>query len=248
MTTSARQILLSLGGLLFCLAAFEATNADLLFQSLFFDAADQHWIWSRTEPVSRFLLYDGIKILLIAFALSLGACLLLARYSALLRKYSRGMRIVLLSMILVPACIGAGKIVTNVPCPRDIASFGGEVAHTGLVRTLFSSPHPASRYRCFPAGHASGGFALLSLFFLFQSARNRKRALYVGLCIGWTMGLYKIAIGDHFLSHTLVTMIIAWLITNLLVVADGRICHALANPKRRHSRDNWRFASRRGRG
>jgi membrane-associated PAP2 superfamily phosphatase len=70
---------------------------------------------------------------------------------------------------------------------------------------------------CWPAGHASGGFALLSLFFLFKSRRNKIFALIFGLSVGWMMGLYKMLIGDHFLSHTIITMILAWLI--ILVIA-----------------------------
>jgi membrane-associated PAP2 superfamily phosphatase len=52
----------------------------------------------------------------------------------------------------------------------------------------------------------------MSLFFLFHSARNRKRALLFGITTGWLMGTYKMLIGDHFLSHTIVTMLLAWLI------------------------------------
>jgi membrane-associated PAP2 superfamily phosphatase len=62
------------------------------------------------------------------------------------------------------------------------------------------------------AGHASGGFALLSLFFLFKTARKSIGVVLFALTIGWSMGLYKMAIGDHFLSHTIITMLIAWLI------------------------------------
>jgi membrane-associated PAP2 superfamily phosphatase len=37
------------------------------------------------------------------------------------------------------------------------------------------------------------------------------------------MGAYKMAIGDHFLSHTVVSMLLAWLIINLIVIADDRL-------------------------
>lgn len=71
--------------------------------------------------------------------------------------------------------------------------------------------------RCYHAGHASGGFALISLVFLFKSKRNKVIAAVSALAIGWSMGLYKMLIGDHFLSHTIVTMLLAWL-TILIVV------------------------------
>ncbi|SFV54930.1 PAP2 family protein [hydrothermal vent metagenome] len=40
---------------------------------------------------------------------------------------------------------------------------------------------------------------------------------FTGMIIGWSMGLYKMMIGDHFLSHTLITMVLAWLI--ILIIA-----------------------------
>ena len=52
----------------------------------------------------------------------------------------------------------------------------------------------------------------MSLFFLFKKRKYQIRALIFALAIGWSMGIYKMLIGDHFLSHTIITMLIAWLI------------------------------------
>jgi membrane-associated PAP2 superfamily phosphatase len=223
MPTDQRQIFLAAISLLICIGVFELTSADLAFQALFFDASRQRWIWSSVEPVSRFLFYDGAKILLIVFALGLATCLLLSPRYVRLKRYRQGMRIVLLSLMLVPACVYVGKAASNVACPRDLIAFGGQVAYTGVIEGLLSPSHPAVRYQCFPAGHASGGFALLSLFWLFRTAENRRRAVYCGLLAGWVMGAYKIAVGDHFLSHTVATMIVAWLLLNVIVRADSRL-------------------------
>ena len=57
----------------------------------------------------------------------------------------------------------------------------------------------------------------MALFFLFKTPKNQKRALSVALVIAWSMGLYKILLGDHFLSHTIITMIMAWLIILIIV-------------------------------
>jgi membrane-associated PAP2 superfamily phosphatase len=80
----------------------------------------------------------------------------------------------------------------------------------------FKEKNPGCKIKSWPAGHASGGFALLSLFFLFKSRRNQKRAVIIALSIGFSMGIYKMLIGDHFLSHTIITMLIAWLIILLI--------------------------------
>ncbi|KAB7881964.1 PAP2 family protein, partial [Poseidonibacter ostreae] len=41
-------------------------------------------------------------------------------------------------------------------------------------------------------------------------------ALIFALSVGWSMGTYKMLIGDHFLSHTIITMLIAWLLVLII--------------------------------
>ncbi len=220
MILSSRQVLWSLAALFVCLVAFELFGIDLLVQRLLFDSQTGTWLLGSAEPLMRFLLYDGFKRLLILFALLVGAVLVLATFSSRCTKYRRGLRIVFFSLLLVPAMVGLGKATTNIPCPRDIAEFGGTAMHTGVLESVFSPSRTDRRYRCFPAGHASGGFALLSLYFLGQNRRQRAAAITLGLSLGWATGIYKMAIGDHFLSHTVVTMIFAWLIINLLAMLE----------------------------
>jgi len=216
-----KHISAALVGLLICLLWFAWTPTDLWVQSLFYNASSQEWLWNRGEPLGKFFLYDGIKALLIAFGLVLIVIFFVTRKSLALKRYRSGLRILILSLILVPASISGLKQVSNIACPRDLIEFGGNIPYAG-----FFMAQPAdtkvrvSHQRCFPAGHASGGFALLALSFLFGSKRNRKIAIWVAMAIGWTMGGYKMLIGDHFLSHTLTTMLLAWLIINLLAVVD----------------------------
>jgi membrane-associated PAP2 superfamily phosphatase len=102
------------------------------------------------------------------------------------------------------------KAVTNVACPAQLTLFGGSTPHVSLFSHYPEGQRPANQQRCFPAGHASGGFAVLSLLLLFKSRRHQRQIIVIGLLLGWVMGLYKMLIGDHFLSHTLTSMLIAW--------------------------------------
>jgi len=222
LNTSGRSVVYALIGLIICLLWFALTPTDIWLQQFLFDIKEQRWIWSKTEPLARLIVYDGIKTLLIIFAVGLAISLACARYSPVLKAYSTGIRIVLLSLILVPACVGALKNTTNIACPRDLIQFGGKLEYVGIVSDHTSSAQTTTRQRCFPAGHASGGFALLSLAFFFKTARNRRRAIYFALATGWTMGIYKMLIGDHFLSHTMTTMLLAWLIINVTALANRR--------------------------
>lgn len=102
--------------------------------------------------------------------------------------------------------------MTNTPCPCNIEHFNGPYPNIKVFEAYPKEFVQQSKAKCWPAGHASGGFALMALFFLFKTHSNQKKALILGLSMGWAMGIYKMLIGDHFLSHTIITMLIAWII------------------------------------
>jgi len=162
-------------------------------------------------------------MLLIAFGIGLAVCLASIRFLPSLRPHAPGIRVVLLSLMLVPATAGVLKNTTNIPCPRDFIRFGEELTFVGSLDSNWTGERSISRHKCFPAGHASGGFALLSLCFLFRSARNRRRAICAALAGGGTMGVYEMVIGYHFVSHTVTTMLLAWMIIHAIVLAHLRL-------------------------
>ena len=53
------------------------------------------------------------------------------------------------------------------------------------------------------------------------------------MVFAFSISLYKIAIGDHFLSHTLTTMFLAWLII-LIVVAIAKYLSGLKHENLHH--------------
>lgn len=217
-----RHFSYALVSLIVCLLWFELTPSDLWVQHFLYDTAGGHWIWSEKEPISHFVFYDGIKGLLIIFALWLLFALIFSRRWPTIRAHRSGLLIVLLSLAIVPLSVGWLKSETNVTCPKSLVEFGGDIPYVGVFESYPPDSRPAHRQRCFPAGHASGGFALMSLFFLFHSPRRRKAALLVGIGVGWAMGTYKVLIGDHFLSHNVVSMILAWIIISGISVIVGR--------------------------
>jgi membrane-associated PAP2 superfamily phosphatase len=138
-----------------------------------------------------------------------------------IKQYKKAILIVVLSAIIVPVAVGGLKKYTNMPCPKNELYYGGKMIKT-TVWQQYTLPYKAMpSIACWPAGHASGGFVLLSLFFFFKTRRNRYIALIVALIIGWCMGIYKMLIGDHFLSHTIITMLIAWLIILIITKLIG---------------------------
>lgn len=211
-----KQILLTTFILMGSIIYFGISDIDIVVQDYFYNYDTHKWILDWALQPYRFIFYDGAKRFLILFAVSLLIFSLLFRKKAIVQRHKRGIIIILLSAIFVPFLIGLLKSNTNMPCPKNEIHYGGVYPRTAVWEKYpsdFVKPH----IKCWPAGHASGGFALLSLFFLFQKRKNRFIGLGIGLFAGWSTGLYKMIIGDHFLSHTVITMIMAWLIILFIV-------------------------------
>lgn len=219
----SRELLITLFLLLGVIFLFAFTNLDIFIQEFFYNAETEEWFLDKNEPVLKFIFYDGIKKLLILFAAGIFFALIFFRKNKTILEYKKGMIIILLSSIIVPLSVGSLKAVTNMPCPKNIQHFNGKYPDVNLFECYpdeFKEENPDCKIKCWPAGHASGGFALLSLFFLFKSQKNQKRAVIIALLVGFSMGTYKLLIGDHFFSHTIITMLIAWLI---ILVIDNLI-------------------------
>lgn len=212
-----KNILITSIIVVFIIALFELSDFDIFVQNFLYDFESKTWLVNKSEPIFKFFFYDGIKVVLIILALSLLFSLIFLRKKRLIQEYKKGLIIVLLSFVFVPLIIGSLKAVTNTPCPCNIEHFNGNYPNIKVFDTYPKDFVQQSKAKCWPAGHASGGFALMALFFLFKKPLNQKKGLIIGLSIGWMMGIYKMIIGDHFLSHTIITMLSAWLI--ILIIA-----------------------------
>lgn len=191
---------------------FELSSIDIMVQDIFYEDLIHTWQFSWIkETWIGIVFYSGVKISIIIFGLIILMLYFLSfRYTGAFKGYRKRLMIVWLSLIMVPTIIGGLKTATNIPCPCQITHFGGQYPY---IKVLEQTPVDiVEKFRCFPAGHASGGFALMSLVFLFKTKKNKRRAFSLALGLGWSMGVYKMCIGDHFLSHTIISMLLAWLI------------------------------------
>jgi membrane-associated PAP2 superfamily phosphatase len=211
-----RQIYLTVIVLTVSFLIFEFSQIDLLVQDQFFDFSNTSWLIDRHNPLIKFLFYDGIKVCYILFVMTLLVTLIGFGRRRKIAPHTRALIIVLASTIVIPVTVNMLKASTNVACPRELTRSGGTYPYVSVMQAYPGSFIQQKSARCFPAGHASGGFALLSLCLLFNTPRARALAIGAGLGIGWTLGLYKMAIGDHFLGHTVITMLLAWLIILML--------------------------------
>jgi membrane-associated PAP2 superfamily phosphatase len=218
-----RDILITTILLIVSILFFGISNFDVNLQDNFYDFQTHMWIVDETLQPYKFIFYDGIKSALLILGAILIVIFIYALYKKKLIGYQKGLLIVIVASVLVPVVVGSLKKITNMPCPHAEIRYNGEMPRTAVWECYAPEFCTMKQRECWPAGHASGGFALLSLFFLFHTKRNRYLALAGAMAIGWSMGMYKMLVGDHFFSHTVITMLIAWLIVLLTVKMVNKI-------------------------
>lgn len=213
-----KHIAISLLVLAAVMLIFEFTNLDLWVQALFYNSETQSWVLDTSHPILHFMLYDGPKKLLVIFEIGLLIAAVCFHKRPLIKSYQQGILIVLIALPLGPSLVSSLKSTTNVSCPYALTQYGGDLPHIGVFEHYPSDQQPEKRQRCFPAGHASGGFALLALVYLVKTPRRKRQMLIFAIAAGSLMGGYKMAVGHHFLSHTLVSMILCWFVVNLVAL------------------------------
>jgi membrane-associated PAP2 superfamily phosphatase len=207
-----KQITITAILIVFTVLLFHWTRLDLWLQDFFYNADSKQWIIDRDQKLPKLILYDGIKQFFVISILALITAVAVFKNNRIIKDYRQGLIIVLLSCLVVPLVVGGLKAITNTPCPNNITHFNGDYPYVGFLDSYPANFIQTEKQRCFPAAHASGGFALLSVFFLFKTRKNKIIATSLAKSTGWIIGFYKMLIGDHFLSHTIVSMLLAWLI------------------------------------
>lgn len=207
----------SASALLVAFLLFEFTPLDIWIQDRLYDFERNRWLVDGRNPTGRVLFYTGPKVLIIGLAVALVATICVpARLRPRLPEWLQSRRKVALTILalgLVPAIIGGIKASTNVFCPSETRRYGGDVPYVRVLEAYPMDDRPLRRGRCFPGGHASGGFALFALAGLALHRRGQLMGIAIGLGVGSLMGGYQMAKGAHYLSHTVITALVAWLIS-----------------------------------
>lgn len=204
----------------------EYSGLDIRIEDHFFDVASGTFPWRQLYWFEA-LMHGGIKSLLLFFLALIVVTLLLSLLSPeTLRpvlppswRQPRLLAYLLVAMLLGPGIIGVLKQTTTRECPWDLARYGGQRVYENLwEQALFNPGQPG---KCFPGGHASGGFALLALVPVLQGRRRYQAALFA-LTLGMLMGWSRMMQGAHFLSHNLWSAWLCWAV----VLA----CYAVIRP------------------
>ena len=198
---------------------FEHSQLDVRISELFYSNGD--WLLEKGGQPYAFILYDFPKALLILMIVALLVILILrclrrkSTYTMRAKTFfiglvttlsNREIGYLLVTLIAVPTIIASLKAVTHVSCPNNLALFNGALPYLSIWQNIVAN----TEAKCFPAAHASAGFALYGFAYLPTLKRHRVKIIILTTILGWTMGMYKMLIGDHFFSHTLVSMLLSW--------------------------------------
>lgn len=191
----------------------------------FFYMGGGHWLLEKSlHPWAYYIFY-----LLPKWLLSLFSVFLLFQGVNSFRNGNKRRALqyglVFLTLALVPLLISIIKNISLVPCPYNLVEYGGTVEAESIIQFILL--RNSTEGSCFPAGHASGGFALLGLVFLARDHKEFWRYLFLANGLGFVMGIYQQARGAHFLSHNLVTQSIAFAVVLLILIIFNRFKKSL---------------------
>ena len=210
---------------LFCLVAWDAWGQDRALAHVFgsttgFPLRD-HWFFVQ-------VMHEGPRRL--AWLIVLALVVFIWRPVGFLRRIRRGERVQLaLTTLLSLAVVTGLKYASTTSCPWDLTEFGGVARYAShwALGTL-----DGGGGKCFPAGHASAGFAFIGGYFALRHHQPRAARIWFvcALVAGLALGGAQQVRGAHFLSHTLWTGWLCW--------TTGWICDIVARTLHQHRAGN----------
>lgn len=162
----------------------------------------QQW-WSQQ------LIHQGGRL---AFAI---ACSLLFVWCITTSIHKRVSAYLLCAVLASTVLINLGKQLLHGACAWDLQRYGGPQPDQTLWQQLWLANSPS---HCFPAGHASAGYAWIALYFVGRHYRSGWRwlGLLFALMLGGIFGLGQQLRGAHFVSHDLASLMLCYLVAYFL--------------------------------
>lgn len=209
------------------LTAFTALLV-LIWDLSSFDLAVAHWSGGaagfplRDSWLLTQVLHDGARN--IAWMLALLLCLFVWWPVGKLTQLNLGRRVQLASTTLIAVLLVSWlKSWSGASCPWDMTDFGGIASYASHWSHLLAPDGGSGR--CFPAGHASAGFAFLGGYFALRHdfPSGARLWLTASIAAGLTLGIAQQMRGAHFMSHTLWTGLICWCVAWVMDGIQSRI-------------------------
>ena len=201
-------LLLFLLNALALLVVFHFTRLNELVSRYYFDPGLPGFPL-RQDPLLKYWLHDALRKVLWLSPLAVSALYVHSMYTSRWSLSSKRWVWLLLAQGAAVLAVSLLKVHTSPICPWDQKQFGG--ATDEPLFAFVSSLHAG---HCFPAGHPSGGWALLAYAYFWRDTKPSlaRWAFYVALALGALMAWVQIARGAHLLSHVLWSLWVCWLV------------------------------------
>ncbi len=181
---------------------FWLSDLDLQVSALFYDPDNPLLHWPHEYDTLWRIFYHGAPLFTGLYAVGGVLVILLGMAVKRLRPWRRPAALLLLTLVIGPGLLVNMLFKENWgrPRPRQVEQLGGQEAYLPPLRMNLQG-----NGKSFAAGHASIGFSLCFLWFLWRRERPRlaRAGLVSAIALGLLMGLGRIASGAHFLSDVL---------------------------------------------
>ena len=185
----------------------EYANLDILVADRIYAFEGGTWAFKDAWLTST-LIHKVGKHLSLLIALCVFIALAQSFLTQKLRNYRRELSYLLLAAGGGSALISGLKYISHVSCAWDFSRYGGSAEYASVFTELVNR----TGGDCFPAGHASGGYAWIAFYFLGVHLQSRLRwaGLLFALGVGLVFGISQQFRGAHFISHDWWTLGICW--------------------------------------
>jgi membrane-associated PAP2 superfamily phosphatase len=176
---------------------------------------NEGWQWRYNFWLNDVLHVGGRKALAGMLSLLVIYTVLSYAFSWWQRQQRAALVYACVASIFAMAVVALLKHVATLPCPWHVLNLGGDQSYV-YAHQMFASNLAAQQ--CFPAGHASGGFALFSFYFaakLWFYSAHKPRSISRGwllpaIAVGLAFGIAQQLRGAHFLSHDITAAVLCW--------------------------------------
>lgn len=185
-------------------------HGDFWVADKFYALQGNAWALKSNPIVESMIHLGGRTASAIAWLLVVVAYLK-SRIDARFARWHRPLAYLASATLLAVAAVVAVKQMSGMDCPWNLTRYGGDRAFVSLFEHRLEIMPGAS---CFPAAHASTGYAWVTVYFFFLTTRPRLRwiGLSSALAVGAVLGFVQQLRGAHFISHDIWALMICWLV------------------------------------
>ena len=203
-------------GLLLVSVYISAVDLDRVIADYFYSIQGNSWVWKESCLAEDFF-HKGGRWLSILMALTLLVLVIMSRFSFWLSPHKKPLLYLFFATAGSSLLISLLKSTLAVSCPWEFDRYGGDLLYVNVLEQLVLRNGDG----CFPAGHASAGYAWISAYFFGVHYQSRWRwlGLAIPMLAGMVLGVVQQIRGAHFLSHDLWSLAICWFFSLAMYIA-----------------------------